>query len=186
LDKLKITLWVDGVHYPWKRFGVDTSSYQFKGSVRGEYSAGNWDFSAAASGRYTSQNDMHRLYFKGDVGYRFLWGLYLRAKWAAVYCCSHSSYTGSPPGWMVALVAKCSFWHNKTTLQFGAAWYNCPNWDVRLYNYENDLPYTYNSRLLYGEGGSCYILLRQKLYRNFYLYLKGDDTKVKLGLKCSF
>lgn len=191
---LKITVWGDAVHYPWKRYGVDTSSFQMKGSVRGEYTTGKWDMSATTTYRHTNHNDLHRLYMKGDAGYRveddtggrMLSGLYLKAKWAAVYCSIPSSDSSPMLGWMVGLVAKCSFFRERTTLQLGVAWYNCKSWDVRLYNYENDLPYTYSSRLLYGEGGSCYILLKQKFYRNLYLYLKGDDTKVKFGIKYRF
>ena len=125
-------------------------------------------------------------------------GFYLKAKWAAV-CAIHEAAEGDTEGgtgastglsaaqvgWMMGLSAKCSFWRERTILQIGVAWYDCPIWDVRLYNYENDLPYTYNSRLLYGEGGSCYIMLKQKVYRNCYLYLKGDDTKVKMGIRCT-
>ena len=200
---LKVTLWADAVYYPWKRYGVDSSSSQMKGSVRGEYAWGNWDVSATSTYRYTNYNREHRLYVKGDAGYRlavdggggFLSGLYLKAKWAAV-CASHAAAeagmeasTGllaAQLGWMVGLSAKCSLWRDQTILQIALAWYDCPSWDARLYNYENDLPYTYNSRLLYGEGGSCYIMLKQKVFRKCYLYLKGDDTKVKLGVGSTF
>ena len=202
LKDLKVTAWADAVFYPWKRYGVDTSSCQLKWSVRSEFARKNWDVSATVTYRYINYNNQHRLYVKGDAGFRLkengggggmLCGIYLKAKWAAV-CVgkapsdSGSDFSAGVPvyalGWMVGFSAKCSFWRERTVLQIGLAWYDCPVWDVRLYNYENDLPYTYNSRLLYGEGGSCYIMLKQKIFRNCYLYLKGDDTKVKLGVRC--
>ena len=181
---LSFTFMADAVHYPWKRYNVDTASSQIKGGVAGRYTPGKWNFSTDITYRYTTHNAMHRAYLKGEAGYSFSPGFHLKVKGAVVSCFQGVSEPDC--GWMAALVAKYCFNGEKSTLQLGLTCYNCRSWDVRLYNYEQDVPYTYNSRLLYGVGGGWYFLLKQKLFRNMYLYFKSDTSKLKLAVKYRF
>ena len=66
-------------------------------------------------------------------------------------------------------------------------YFNCRDWDCRLYMYEYDLPLSFASRLQYGEGFGGYAMVAGKLGRRAQVYVKADDAvKVKLGLKMRF
>ena len=181
---LNFTFMADVVHYPWVRYNVDAASSQFKGGLSGKCTLEKWDLSADFTYRYATHNTLHRGYLKGEVGYRFSSGFNMKMKGAAV-ACFQGAYDCTC-GWMAAIVAKYCFNRDKSSLQLGLTYYNCSSWDVRLYNYEQDLPYTYNSRLLYGVGGGWYLLLKQKLFRNMELYFKSDAKKLKFAVKYRF
>lgn len=67
------------------------------------------------------------------------------------------------------------------------AWYNCREWESRLYMYEYDLPSSYSSALMYGQGWKWYALLVAKVGRRCSVHLKGgSNSQLKLGLKMRF
>ena len=77
--------------------------------------------------------------------------------------------------------------NSRARLVLRCAYYNCRDWNTRLYMYEYDLPSSFSSSLMYGEGLKYYALFSYKFGRNIAFYLKGDDIpRVKMGLKMRF
>ncbi len=62
------------------------------------------------------------------------------------------------------------------TLQTRFAAFHIPNYDNRIYFYENDVLYAYSIPALYGIGGRFYINARYKINSHVALYLKASHT----------
>ena len=61
-------------------------------------------------------------------------------------------------------------------LQTRLEWFDVPNWNNRLYAYENDVLYAFNIPALYGQGGRWYVNARYQINEHFGLYLKVAET----------
>jgi hypothetical protein len=46
------------------------------------------------------------------------------------------------------------------------------DYDVRIYEYENDIPGCYGMVALYGKGNKCYLMLRWQPFKTISLWLK--------------
>lgn len=165
-NALKLGINTDAVYYPWKRYNIDEKTWQVKGSALLEHKSELWDWRVKVSEKYTSHNSLHRLCFKGDVWYRPWNAMQIKTSVAAVY--------SRDLGYMSGVSVKYGLKGNNIVLQGGGYYFNCDSWNARLYSYESDLPYTYSSRLLYGEGGCFYILVKCKIAEGLEYYLKGD------------
>ncbi len=62
------------------------------------------------------------------------------------------------------------------TLQFRLQGFYAPNWDNRIYIYENDVLYGNSSVATYGQGGHFYLNLRWQIIRQLALYFKVSET----------
>lgn len=192
----KLDMDMEMVYYPWKRYNINVASSMVKGGI--SYSAGgeNLDFSIKISEKYTSHDGRHRLCSK----FAFLWRasseICLKGQLGAVAGCS-SMDGPAEAGWMAAANLKWCISDNRFAIECGGCYFNCPQWSVRMYNYVADLPYTYNSRLLYGEGGCFYLLAKTEISKSMTLYVKGDTiryitsgkepgSRVKLAVKYEF
>lgn len=167
-----------------------------KGGVSYSAVRENFDFSMKISEKYTSHDCRHRLSYKLASQWRASSEICLKGQLGAVASCSS---IGGPVeiGWMAAANLKWCISGNSFIIQCGGCYFNCSQWSVRMYNYEADLPYTYNSRLLYGEGGCFYLLAKTEISKNMALYVKGDTiryitsgkepgSRVKLAVKYEF
>lgn len=192
---LKLNLNSDIVYYPWKRYNINEGTFQIKGSAALDYAGCRWNWSVKLSERYTSHNAGHRACIKGKVGYRPFSVLLVKGTGSMVY--------SGTLGYMAGVDLKYGSENGNIVLQGGGSYFNCREWSARLYNYEPDMPYTYNNRLLYGEGGCFYILLKYKISDGLECCLKGDtvryivsdrqtaaeknpSAKVKMAVKYSF
>ena len=149
-------------YYPWKRYTINSSSYMYKGEIRTEYFGKKWDCTLRISDKFTSHNEQNRIFVKASAGYNLSPRLYIKCETAAA------------GGWMVASDMKYTSGKGKLKVKIGGCYFSCKKWENRLYRYESDLPYTYNSRLLYGEGGCIYLLSQFSILRNLHIYAKGD------------
>lgn len=62
------------------------------------------------------------------------------------------------------------------TLQMRVQGFYIPQWDNRLYPYENDVLYAYSINSLYGKGGRMYLNFRWKIIPQLALYLRVSET----------
>ena len=56
------------------------------------------------------------------------------------------------------------------------ALFNCPDYDARIYSYENDVLYSYSIPASYGTGNRFYINLRYRVFRGMNLWFKYAST----------
>lgn len=187
--RIKITANADVVHYPWFRYNVHTSSSAIKGAIKLEYTGLKWNGYIRFSNQYATYGGENKLSIKGMVGVPLSATVRVNARCETVY-------TGTP-GWQGAVELRYDGLSKRVGLRAGGAWFDCGEWKNRLYLYENDLPYTYSSRLLYGRGMCGYVLLKVKPLRSLELYAKietvqyftGDKpsvSKIKLGSRLNF
>lgn len=177
----RLSCGVDAVHYPWKRYGVPEESGAVKLWCRLEQENEplSWNVKLYGSA------DTYETNFKcGVKGYL----CHDAASWLQVKVRSEAvTVVGS--GWGAAagaeLVATAMRGRFRGVLH--GAYYNCKEWNCRLYMYEYDLPLSYSSRLQYGEGFVSYALLSYKIRGSGTVFFKGDSSgKVKIGLKMRF
>lgn len=110
--------------------------------------------------------------FRRQAENRFRWGVRVEA--AAV-----SGTGGSRPvsfSGMAAAEAGYETAGRKFRLAVQGAGFCVPGWTGRIYLYENDLPHTFASRLLYGKGCCGYLLVRYGFFRRAAAWLKLDGT----------
>ena len=62
------------------------------------------------------------------------------------------------------------------TLQMRVQGFYIPQWDNRLYLYENDVLYAYSINSLYGKGGRMYLNFRWKVIPQLAIYLRVSET----------
>lgn len=177
----KLSCGFDLAHYPWKRYGVPDESGAVKLWCRlereGEPLGWNVKFYGTA--------DTYETDFKcGVKGYL----CYDAAGWLQVKVRSEA-VTVEGADWGAAAGAELVATSRGGRLRgvLHGAYYNCREWECRLYMYEYDLPLSYSSRLQYGEGMAAYALVSYKIGRKGALYIKGDSSgKMKLGLRMRF
>ena len=195
-NKLKLYSETDITYYPWKRYNIDHSSFMAKTGIKLGYTSPKLQWSTKVSEKYTSHNRIHKLYGKATAQYQISPPFSAKGVLACSMCISGLENTSA--GWMIGTNFKYTLHpRSKITLQAGGCYFNCPEWNCRLYQYEPDLPYTYSNRLLYGEGGSFYLLAKINPIKGLELYAKGDtvqyitknkeaQSRLKLAARYSF
>ena len=178
---MKLSMGGDVVHYPWVRYGVPEESDAVKLWCRLEQQNDPVSWNVKLYGSADTYETSFKCGVKGYLCYDAARWLQLKVRSEAV--------TVEGVNWGAAagaeLVATASGGRLKGVLH--GAYYNCKEWDCRLYMYEYDLPLTYSSRLQYGEGVAVCAMVSYKFRRSGTLYLKGDgEGKVKVGLKMRF
>jgi hypothetical protein len=61
---------------------------------------------------------------------------------------------------------------NHTDLYFRLTFFDTENYDCRVFQFENDLPYVLTNQMLYGKGSRLYVLVLHKFYSIFKLSFK--------------
>ena len=168
-------------YYPWKRYNVSESSGEYRLWWRMDRVAekSEWNmkiYSNGGTGGIRNKSGIKGLYGRGLADW-------LRIRLRGEFVALDFSDMGMAIGSDLIL----NFLADKLRLVMRGAWYNCREWESRLYMYEYDLPSSYASTLMYGKGWKWYALLSAKIGRRCSLHIKGcSDSQVKLGLKMRF
>ncbi len=187
---LKFILNSEYCHYPWKRYNVDRASSIFKVSLTGEYSVGKITALLRFVERYNSFPASNKINSRLQL-------ILSANKRLAVKLHSYCSFMKRNVGWQIGSNVKYETLRKSISVQVGGGFFSAPDWNDRLYIYEPDMPYTFNSRLLYGTGYNIYALARFRVYRGAEIYLKGDTiqyirkekdpkSNVKLAFRVNF
>ncbi len=167
--------------YPWARYNVPQASSSFKFWAKVESRGGGAAWNAKLYNNFDSYGQKEKLGIKGIYGIRPSNWLQLKMRGEFVTCGFEET------GVAVGSDADFAIWKNKVRCILHAVWYNCSNWDTRLYMYEYDLPSSYVSTLLYGRGLKWYALFCGEISRWCTFFIKADsEPRVKLGLKMRF
>lgn len=201
----KISFGADAVCYPWSRYNIKGASGQIKGYALAEYSTDRMLVKARLSDTYTTHNRLNKLYFKIQSYIPVTDILSVKPNVSVVYATCPNYKTDSANygcyihsfGWQTGANIKYESPGRKFSVQAGGCMFSCNDWNSRLYVYEADLPYTYNSRLLYGKGYSLYTMVKLKAFglaevclkyetTQYSASLKEPENKIKMAVKCSF
>lgn len=204
--KLKFELNFDGTVFPKPRYNIKGRSCIIKGNAKLIYDSGSgsgYGYVKAGYSYYSATSLSKGM----PVAKIALSGTYRRNifGWAEITVrCSNSIYSrgGSEQvtgergySGTAGLHLKIDAIGGRAVLHGGMTLFSVSVWANRLYIYENDLPSTFGSRVLYGKGGSYYILAQLRLLRKATLYAragivrsrrKGTDYRdgtIKFGLK---
>lgn len=171
----------DYVHYPWKRFGVPEPSDVAKIWAMAEHTADAAWWNVKLYENYNSYGNSNKWGVKWLYGRNISRWIILKGRGEAAFSSSGSS------GFAAGADADLRLWGDLLRMIFRCAYYNCREWESRLYMYEHDLPSSFSLGLMYGEGVDWYAMLVCKIGRWCSLYLKGDgNPKLKVGLKLRF
>ncbi len=167
--------------YPWKRHNVNEPSGEYSLWWRMDRVLENSEWNMKVSGYGYSYGTRSKCRVKGMYG-RSL-ACWLNWKLRGEFVALGFSDTGMALGSDMIF----SLFADDVRLVVRGAWYNCREWESRLYMYEYDLPSSYVSSLMYGKGWKWYALLSAKAGRWCSIHIKGDsDCQVKLGVKMRF
>lgn len=168
-------------YYPWKRYRVGPRSSEYGLWVKCGALSGENKWSAKLYGRWNSYTATPK--FGAKVRYGRGMAGWLDVNLRGEIVTADNWQIGGAAG----LELHFNMFREKLRLVAGCAYYDCRDWDCRLYMYEYDLPSTYTSALMYGTGWGWYSLLSCKIGRNCSIYAKEDEeTKVKIGLRMRF
>ena len=174
------------VHYPWPRFSVPEESQVYRLWARLEHNGYRTSWNSKLYGSCESYSCRLKL------GARVVYGIKV-CDWLQIKLRGESTFVlpqWSQPaeyGLAAGTDAAVSIADGNLRVVLRCLWYNCTDWNTRLYVYENDLPSSYVSTLLYGRGIKWFALLNCRIGKNCTGYVKADgDSKIKLGLKMRF
>lgn len=176
----QFSMGLEGAYYPWFRYNIPDKTYQIKGWAKLEHISDYNTWSVKIYNNYTSNKSINKVGIKGYYGCRALWDwLSIKPRAEIAYCSNLSGYIAAD---IIAQVC-----NEKLRFYLRGAYYNCKEWLGRLYIYENDLPMTFSSKLMYGEGLSGCFMAQYKNWKFGSIYLKIDsDLVFKAGLKSEF
>ena len=205
---LKLVVNADAVHYPWLRYNIGAPSNAVRGSVKLAYEDRQTSWQIRLVDHYQDHSQSNRASLRGrirrKIGERFLWGCRMEAVFASGAAASGAEKKEGSTGWMACIETGYESAGKKFRIAAQGAWFCAPVWDSRLYLYENDLPQTFGSRLLYGKGFCGYLLARYRIFHRTEIYTKldsmvysrsGKDTdgknrsglsRISLGLRLRF
>ena len=179
--KLKLQGGGGYTYYPWKRYNVNKLSgeYRLWWSMYSVEEDCEWNVKVYNKGGTSAVKNKSGV--KGVYGRTLAGWLHLKLRGEFVVL------DFSDIGMAVGSDLILNLFADKLRLVMRGAWYNCREWESRLYMYEYDLPSSYVSSLMYGKGWKWYALLSAKLGRRCSVHIKGgSDSQVKLGLKMRF
>lgn len=179
--EIKLSGGGDYTYYPWVRYNIPAPSAAAKVWGKAECTSEAYVWNIKLYESWSSYGNTHKVGANGSYAFDVAPWLRLRVKGAAV------SNGLKAMGGYVSADAKVQSAGGKFTAMFHGVYYNCRDWENRLYMHEQDLPSTFASRLLYGTGISWYALLNCKIGKIWALYLKIDDLlKLKTGIRMRF
>ncbi len=165
--------------YPWKRYYADDSS--FKIELTGKY-----EYKGLGSSRYLSIVTSYDSYLqKNNILFKLAFNFRLSPSLSLSYGGSLkgvawvSDKRYGAVGFQNTISCNMELWSGRIGCSSGVTYFNVPDWNCRLYQYEKELPGRYNNRLLYGEGGCCHILLNfhplKWMEGRFRIFVKGEQ-----------
>ncbi len=168
-------------YYPWKRYNAAEPSGEYRLWWRMDRVAEECEWNVKVYNNGSTYGTRNKCGVKGLYG-RSLAG-WLLFKLRGEFVALDFSDTGTAIGSDLIL----NLLANRIKVVMRGAWYNCREWESRLYMYEYDLPSSYASSLMYGKGWKWYALVVAKMGRRCSVHIKGgSDSQVKLGLKMRF
>ncbi len=203
-SKCKIGFGGDAVYYPWVRYNIKKPSGLLKGYALAEYTADRFAVKVRFSDVYTTHNRLNKFCFKAHSSLSVTEEFSVKLGASAVYA-AHTNYIAKSDnyrytvgylGYYAGANVKYAVPDRKFSVQAGCNIFNCNNWNCRLYVYEPDMPYTYNSRLLYGKGCSLYTVIKLRVLKQACVYLKYEtmqyttslkeaENQIKMAVKCN-
>lgn len=167
--------------HPWQRYNIPQASHTAKlwGKLEGAGEPVQWNFKMYGS--WASYKQQYKTGIKGVLGITPADWIQMKLRGEFVAMCIKDA------GFDIGADAILQGKGGRYKLVLHAAYYNCRKWDCRLYMYEWDLPSSFASTLMYGEGVKFYAMIRGRIGRKTDIYIKADDIpKVKMGLKMRF
>jgi hypothetical protein len=177
----KLSCGFDVAHYPWKRYGAPQESGAVKLWCRLEREGEPLGWNVKFYGTADTYETDFKFGVKGYLCYDVAGWLQVKVRSEAV--------TVDGADWGAAAGAELVATPRGGRLRgiLHGAYYNCREWECRLYMYEYDLPSSYMSSLLYGKGFKWYALMSADIGKWCSIHIKGESKyKVKLGLKLRF
>src|SRR5574344_1915791 len=167
----KFVFAADYLYYPSPRFNIDSPSHYFKILSSYEFSRERLSFTLRLSDSYRSYNSAISIRFKWSLLCNINSIVAVKIQQDNIYCAKRyglylSGYLKS------ALSPRGAF-----NLIVSGTYFNCRDWNARLYMYERDLPQSYSSQLLYGEGYKVYILFKARIMRGLDFFLKAETLR---------
>ncbi len=177
---MQLSMGADGVYYPWYRYNIPWQTWQAKVWVKLENISDTKAWSVKIYNNYTSAKNVNKVGLKGYYKTALL------GRWLQVEPKGEIAYSVNLSGYLAANIVS-NFYDGKLKFYLSGVYYNCKKYLNRLYMYENDLPMSFNSKLLYGHGFKGYFMAQYKNYKFGSIYLKIDsDLLFKVGLKSQF
>lgn len=171
----------DYTYHPWKRYNIDEKSHTAKLWCRLERPEGDFPWNLKIYGNWASYRQQYKLGVKGAWGGGLLPWMKLKVRWET------ASTRLKTFGAAIGPEAVFSDLHGRIRLILRCAYYNCREWNNRIYMYEYDLPSSFASTMMYGEGVRYYAMFTYKPGRNMQICFKADDKlKIKLGVQMRF
>lgn len=178
----------DVTHFPWLRYNVNRASTIYKFWIRADYSNYINSFYTKVTYKYSDYDNKYYLRFKYLFNRKIAESFSLKIQ-------NEYIYSSSKFGLDAALDFSLYLSKNRINIIGRFSYFNCKEWETRLYLYENDMPQSYSSQMLYGTGIKGYIIANIKILKKLNLYLKSESlryfkesdkepvSKIKLGLK---
>lgn len=176
-NKWKVSFNNNIVHYPWKRYNIPEASSTYNFRARVDYTTDIYSIWANFSERYNTYGNSNCLRVKMSGQYNGFKNVKIRFQ-------NEYSFVVSGVGLYVAGDIVYNACKGNLKIYAQTVFYKCNEWEQKLYLYENDLPLSFTSALLYGEGFKWYLMVSYKLRGIANLYLK-IDKKIKFGIKVS-
>ncbi len=182
-ERWKLLFGTDMAYYPGERYNIDEHSAMLKFYVAGEYAYGRLNIVSKIWNSYTTNNQLNRINTKLQATIELMSGLKIKlhtsnvtAIWQADRTNNAATAAGERRlvdfGWQAGANIRYEGADGDIVLQTGGSLFTARLWNSRLYVYEPDLPYTFNSRLFYGRGCSLYMLFGAQILTDVELYLK--------------
>lgn len=179
----------DYTYYAAPRFNIEASSYSFKSFLKSQWENRRFCIQAFA---YCA--------IAGGEGYSDMFSYRVLGKIKIAESADFSlSYRGNTHNsFYVSALCNTKFFRKKLSIHLSGTCYDAREWEGRLYLYEHDLPLTFASALLYGNGFNWYAAASAKIGRHVELYAKAaqeifsrsgidnNSLKLKFGVRLDF
>ena len=188
VSNVTLSAGADYTYYANSRFNIEGSSYSFKSFLKSQWENRRFCIQAFAycttEGREDSDLFSYRITGKIKIAEGADFSL---------------SYRGNTQNsFYVSALCNAKFFRKKLSIHLSGTCYDAREWTGRLYLYEHDLPLTFASALLYGNGFNWYAVASAKIGRHVELYAKAaqeifsrsgidnNNLKLKFGARIIF
>lgn len=182
-SKLNISAYVDAMYFPWLKYQVYGSSYGIEGLTQLTYSlSDNHSFSiryrVKSKQRDYTQSESSTLQYKTNHSLRIQYNLNIKDKWSLRTTLNGSYITFADQnnkGFSIGETIRYLGIKN-LRLDLACIYFNTDSYDVRIYNYESSLLYTFAMNSYYYKGIRGTLLASWKILENLSLTVKFATT----------
>ncbi len=165
ISNIAISGFFDFVYHPWKRFGIDTDSYNLKSYVFSEWSVNKQHkLSVKVNYSFGSYQKNGKIGARVEYKWNTTWGL--GAATRMEYSRSKSN------GYMFYQELFYLSPSKKIDCYLRGSLFHIDDWENRIYSYQMDLPNSFSVPAAYGRGINTYITIRYRPIDWVGLYLK--------------